>query len=471
VKRKKIALLSAIILLIVIIPLSVGLLTTYVQIPSSGVINSSPPVPVSATYAIRQSGQTIMAINSAGETAFSSTSATTTIQWALDQVGPIAVDEASRKKIFVEDGVYNLEDSPTRGISGSQSDEPGAIWFAFPGKNQGGYSYITFEGESTYGTIFKTNNGPYNAFYLYGKSIEHGDGEDKPNKGLVFRNFTIDGGASAEYPKWNVQNAIQTRATHNSLFEGLYVTNMGRTAFYNTEHSQGNEWRYNIAFHNYRYGLSYTSSHSGYVHHNVIEESQAWGVNWDATFAKADNCLFEYNTYRNNKNCDIAMFSEAGAAPLQHGEFRYETIDSTLDRSSVYIMWVAQDLKFHHNTINHAGSGPAVKFDQNLKSVDFYNNVITATNTGIVLWAGDGAIIQNNEINAKLGIDIGDAANTKIVGNTFVGTNGVEIRGGVTNTVIGQLTGQPISDRNNFSQVTGTTISDGGVNTQIGTND
>jgi len=436
--------------LAVCIACSVSLLQVYIQLPTDGVINV-PSGPQEADYVIRISGSTVMAINSSGHVEFSGTDASTVIQYALDKVAPLATDEAHRKKIFVENGIYDLTDSPTRGVSGSQSDEPGAIWFSYP-NNGGGYSYITFEGQSKLGTIFRTNNGPYNAFYLYGKSIEHGDGEDKPNVGLILRSFTIDGGASSEYPKWNVQNGIQTRATCDSLFENLQVQYMGRTAFYNTEHSQTNEWRYNTAFHNYRYGLSYTSSHTGYVHHNNITENQAWGMNWDATFASADNCIFEYNYYRNNAGTDIAMFSEVGKAPLQHGIFRYETIDSTLARKSVAIDWITTDFQMYGCTINHGGTEPAVKIEGGYTNdVNFFDNTINAPNANYCLRVGAGN-------------------NAKITGNTFIGKNGIIVASGASNTIIGQLAGQPITNQNDFTAITSNPIEDNGTGTQIGDN-
>ncbi len=60
--------------------------------------------------------------------------------------------------------------------------------------------------------------------------------------------------------------------------------------------------------------------------------------------------------------------------------------------------------------------------------------------------------------------------NVKILGNKLIGVDGIVVGANSVNTVIGQLTGQPDTDKNDFSQISGTHIDDNGVNTQIGDN-
>ncbi len=373
--------------------------------------------------------------NSAKAVEFSNIDATLVIQYAIDEVAPLATS-TTPKNIFIEDGSYDLT------YQGG-TPEPHSIIVSDPTDRNKQVSYINIEGAS-WNTIIKTNDGPYNAFYFRAF--------DPPSLGCRIATLQIDGGSSAHYDAlWNAKNAIQLRQTHQSVFENLWIHHMGRTGMYNIEGSVGNEIRNNLIEENNRFGTSIGSGSTNvHHHHNIYVRNARWGLNWDSTYGVADYLLSESNVYIDNGQTDIVMFADGGPL-LSHGEFRREIINSTLDRPSVYLRWIGTDVKFHSSTIIHQGTAPAVKMDTNPQDVDFYYNLIYAP-------------------QASACIEMLSGTNVKILGNKLIGVDGIVVGANSVNTVIGQLTGQPDTDKNDFSQISGTHIDDNGVNTQIGDN-
>ena len=453
-ERKNIILLiSAFTILIAVTTISVSLLPIYYRIPTEGDVDypTEPPLPTEADYTIRLVGGVVQAISGTGQVEFSGTDATTVIQYAIDKVGPIA-SETTPRKIFIEDGEYNLTMNTVKQGNGEVS----ALWMWY-------YSYITIEGQS-WNTILKTNDDPYNAIYFQG-----GWSGNPKNIGCRIANLQLDGGAVApapEWPEYTQKNGIQTRMTEHSIFENLYIHNFGRTGMYNTWYSNHNIIRNSFFELNNRYGASYTSSHSGHVYNNRYKEN-ARGQNWDATHGPAHNTLIENNIFENNIEVDLFCVGDIGySAPLTDGVVRNNTFIGVATWASIKITYATDNVTLMDNTFTYNGptSEEAIHLTDLSVGVTIKNNQITTTSGNAITVDGStSAIIRDNTFNpANYGVDLNNADDTQIIGNTFAGTNGVRVLdSSVTNTLI---------EGNDFSQVNGTPILDNGVGTIIRNN-
>lgn len=438
-KKSIIMLICGFFLLIASIASSVGLLQSCCRIASYGVVN------LSWDYIISRNATHTMATNNKGLIEFCKTDATAVIQYAIDAVGG-----RGGGRILIREGQYTL-----------------STYLDFKK-----YDYITLEGES-WNTVLKTNNGPFNAIYFHGESKEFGpDEEENPNIGCRIANMQIDGGSlGPQWEVWNEKNGIQTRATRYTVFENLWIHHMGRTGLYNTEFSHYNEIRNCLFEYNWRYGASYTSSHTGHVHHNIFRYNKDWGLNWDSTYGRCDNTTIEYNTFLNNGQLELYVVGTSGH-PVRNGTIQHNTFTSNATVAAIKFTHAearveyGEEIVLRNNTIHYTGTGEqAVRVHDWSINVKIINCSIVSTQSTVHgIRVGGNAhniTIQENFIQGGWwGVFLSGNTNySKVYSNVFTGQRGVKIY---------DETAYYIEIKyNDFSQITVQAIDDGGTGTII----
>lgn len=434
-----------------------GFFTVTLTVTDSNEVSDSVQVGMevkTAEYTIRKEAGVVKVINDVDQTVFSSSNPTEAIQYALDACGASS-SATARKMTFVEDGVYDLQ-QPSGGWRKNPDGDIGVLWMW--SSSAGPFSYVTFEGQS-WNAHLKTSNRNPNALYFMAYS-------GNPCLEPRIANLQIDGGATSEHPTWNMQNGIQTLYTHDAIFETLWIHHMGRTGMYNTEFSYRNEIRNNLLENNYRYGCSYTSSHTGHVHHNIFRGNKAWGLNIDATYGPADNTVAEHNLFENQPILDVYVVGESGG--IVHNAFvRNNIFLSSASHGVIKTTFAQGNIVIENNIIQYSGSSDrAILLTDDSDDIRIINNQIFVTGSsiyGAILFEGaSNCLLQGNHIESvALCVNVGAGAgnsNANIENNTFVGPNGVAIGSGVNNTVI---------RGNDFTQITGTPIDDNGTGTII----
>jgi len=410
-----------------------------------------------ADYTIRQNGAVFEAVNKFGVVAFSDTIATTVIQYGLDQIGGSATS-TSRKMVFVEDGTYDLA-QPTGGWRKNPDGDTGALWMWKSGV--GPFKYITLEGES-WNTHLKASNRNPNAIYFMAY-------DDNPSLGVRIANLQLDGGATPpEHSVWNQKNGIQTLFTHDAIFETLWIHNFDRTGLYNTEFSYRNEIRNNLISYNSRFGCSYTSSHTGHIHHNRFEGNDIWGLNIDSTYGPADNTVAEYNLFINQPLFDVFVISESIDTAVKNAFVRNNIFISSGSMGVIKTTFARENIVIENNYIEWSGPSDqqVIMIQDSSKDIRVLNNYIKSSAAYGAIYIDDGSscLIKGNNFTMTGGDFVVRIApgsgnsGTIIENNTFKGLNGVFVGTGVNNTVI---------RGNDFRQITGTPIENHGTGTII----
>lgn len=397
-------------------------------------------------YTVHKEGTLVQAINVAGVVEYESPTATLAIQYAFDQAG--SGTPTNRKMVFIEDGVYTLTKNPKTNPDGDIA----CLWLW-------DYEYLTVEGQS-WNTILKTNNINPNVIYFVGTMNPAG-----VQKGIRIANLQITTGSTSEHPTWNMQNGIQTCATQESIFETLYIHDVGRTGMYNTEFSETNIIRNSLFENNYRYGASYTSSGHGHVHNNHFIGNKAWGLNIDSTYGPADYTVAEFNVFENHPYLDLFVIAEWGG--IYNILVQNNIFISSASTGILKTTFAKENIVIQNNYMEYSGSSgqQVIMIQDSSEDIRIINNHIISTPVwaGIYIDDGSNCLIEGNHFEVQGGFCVRIAAgaqnsDTDINDNTFIGEDGVYVGNNVKNTGI---------RRNDFRQITGTPIADHGVGTII----